>query len=169
MSKKIHIKLKEGSFWSRAAGVMMDNKRRVMLCRLDDEDVWVLPGGTIRCYETSKETIMREFLEETGLEIEVQRLLGVIENFFVFKDKKCHDIGFYYLVSPKEANHFCDQEVFIGQEERHTQDRSWKLIFKWFDSFNLENINLKPSILKKLLKELPDDPVHFIHHVEAVS
>jgi ADP-ribose pyrophosphatase YjhB (NUDIX family) len=169
MSQKIQIKLKEGSFWSRTAGVMVDNKRRVLLCRLEDEDVWVLPGGTIRCYESSKETVRREFLEETGFEIKIQRLLGVIENFFVFNGKKCHDIGFYYLVSAKESNPFCDQEEFIGQEERHTLDRSWKLIFKWFNSSNLENVNLKPSILKKLLKELPEHPVHVIHHANDVS
>jgi ADP-ribose pyrophosphatase YjhB (NUDIX family) len=169
MPKKIHIKLKEGSFWSRAAGMMVDSERRVLLCRLDDEDIWVLPGGTIRCYESSKETVRREFLEETGFEIEVQRLIGVIENFFVFKDKKCHDIGFYYLVSAKETDQFCEQEKFVGQEERHTQDRSWKLIFKWFDSSNLDNVNLKPSILKNLLKELPEHPIHVIHHAEGAS
>jgi ADP-ribose pyrophosphatase YjhB (NUDIX family) len=164
VSKKIRIEWEEGNFWSRAAGVMMDEKGRVLLSRLEDENVWVLPGGTIRGYETSEETVKREFLEETGFEIEVHRLLWVIENFFAFNDKKCHDIGFYFLVSAKEAKELWEQEEFVGQEEQHTPDRSWKLIFKWFDQRDLVNLNLKPSVLIELLKHLPENPRHIIHH-----
>jgi 8-oxo-dGTP pyrophosphatase MutT (NUDIX family) len=164
VSKKIRIEWEDGSFWSRAAGIMVGGKKRVLLSRLEDEDVWVLPGGTISLYETSEETVKREFLEETGFEIEVHRLLWIIENFFVFNDDKCHEIGFYFLVSPKEAKRFWEQEEFIGQEEQHTPDKSWKLIFKWFDPSELDKLNLKPSVLIKLLKNIPEHPVHIIHH-----
>ena len=164
MPSKISITSEDGRFGPRAAGIMVDGKKRVLLSRLEDEDFWFLPGGIIRLHETSQETVKREFLEETGFEIEVHRLLWIIENFFVFNDEKCHDIGFYFLVSPKEAKEFWEQEEFIGQEEQHTPDRSWKLIFKWFDPSELDKLNLKPSVLIELLKNIPEHPVHIIHH-----
>ncbi|UCE44141.1 MAG: hypothetical protein JSV57_01220, partial [Candidatus Bathyarchaeota archaeon] len=109
------------------------------------------------------ETVKREFLEEAGFEIEVHRLLCIIENFFIFKDEKYHEIGLYFLVSPKEAKELWEQQEFIGQEEQHAPYRSRRLIFKWFDSSELDKLNLKPSVLIEILKNMPEHPVHFIH------
>jgi 8-oxo-dGTP diphosphatase len=39
-------------------------------------DDWCLPGGFIEGYEHPEESAMREVLEETGLKIEIDRLLG---------------------------------------------------------------------------------------------
>ncbi len=164
MPNKISITLEDGSFGSRAAGIMVNGKKRVLLSRLEDEDFWFLPGGIIRLHETSQETVKREFLEETGFEIEVHRLLWIIENFFIFNDEKYHEIGLYFSVSPKEAKELREQQEFIGQEERHAPDRSWKLIFKWFDPSELDKLNLKPSVLIGLLKSIPEHPVHIVHH-----
>ena len=164
MPNQISVTLEAGSFGSRAAGIMVDGEKRVLLSRLEDEDFWFLPGGIIRLQESSQETVKREFLDETGFEIEVHRLLWIIENFFIFNDEKYHEVGLYFLVSPKEAKELREQQEFIGQEEQHTHDRSWKLIFKWFDPSELDKLNLKPSVLIELLKNIPEHPVHIIHH-----
>jgi 8-oxo-dGTP pyrophosphatase MutT (NUDIX family) len=163
VSNKIRVTLEDGSFGSRAAGIMVDGKKRVLLSRLEDEDTWVLPGGIICLHETSQETVKREFLQETGFEIEVHRLLWIIENFFVFNNERYHEFGFYFLVAPKRDKDLWEQEEFMGQEEKHTSDRSWKLVFKWFDPSELDNLNLKPSVLIGLLKNMPEHPVHIIH------
>ena len=101
MTNRINISCEDGRFGSRAAGIMIDGDKRVLLSRLEDDDIWVLPGGLIRLNETSQETVKREFFEETGFEIKVDRLLWIIENFFVFNDEKYHEVGFYFLVSPQ--------------------------------------------------------------------
>jgi 8-oxo-dGTP pyrophosphatase MutT (NUDIX family) len=146
---------------------MVDGKKRVLLSRLEGEDFWFLPGGIVRLHETSQETIKREFFEEAGFGIEVHRLLGIIENFFTFNDEKYHEIGFYFLVSPKEAKELWEQQEFVGQEESDTPYRCRKLIFKWFDLDELDELNLKPSVLIELLKNMPEHPVHIIHHAYA--
>ncbi len=164
VSKKISFDWDEGWFGIRAAGVMLDGKNRVLLSRLEDEDVWVLPGGAISLHETLNAAVKREFLEEAKFEIEVHRLLWILENYFVFNGKRAHDIGFYFLVSPEEARGVWERDEFVGQEELHTHDRSWVLIFKWFDISKLKDLNLKPSVFIKLLKNIPKHPTHVVHN-----
>lgn len=154
----------DGRFGSRAAGIMVDGKKRVLLSRLEGEDFWFLAGGIIRLHETSQETVKREFLEEAGFEVEVHRLLGIIENFFTLNDEKWHEIGFYFLVSPKEAKGLWEQQEFVGREESDTPYRCRRLTFRWFDLSELDELNLKPSVLIELLTNKPEHPVHIIHH-----
>ncbi|KRF18820.1 DNA mismatch repair protein MutT [Nocardioides sp. Soil797] len=42
---------------------------------------WTLPGGGMEDYESTQETAIREFREETGLDVELDGLLGVDVNY----------------------------------------------------------------------------------------
>jgi 8-oxo-dGTP pyrophosphatase MutT (NUDIX family) len=164
MPRKIDIIWDEGWFGTRSAGVMLDERNRVLLCRLEDDDIWVLPGGGMVLHETSEETVRREFFEEANFEVNVHKLLWIEENYFVFNEKKVHGIGFYFLVSPKDATGVWEQDEFFGQEEEISPSENWTLIFKWFNTSELDELNLKPSYLKKVLKNIPEHPVHIVHH-----
>src|SRR6266571_1482135 len=50
---------------------------RVLLAHRRDIDWWNLPGGGMEVGETVDEAMRREVLEETGLEVEVERVVGV--------------------------------------------------------------------------------------------
>lgn len=50
---------------------------RVLLAHRRDIDWWNLPGGGMEAGETVEQAVRREVLEETGLEVEVERLVGV--------------------------------------------------------------------------------------------
>lgn len=50
---------------------------KVLLCRLSYIDLWSLPEGGVERGETPVEAVEREVLEETGLEVEVRRLVGI--------------------------------------------------------------------------------------------
>lgn len=50
---------------------------RILLEKRSDCGLWGLPGGRIEAGESIKDSAIREVQEETGLEIEVVKLLGV--------------------------------------------------------------------------------------------
>lgn len=57
--------------------------------------LWSLPGGRVERGETDAEAVVREVLEETGLDVTVVRLLGTVEipaadgDIHVVRDYEC--------------------------------------------------------------------------------
>jgi 8-oxo-dGTP diphosphatase len=61
-----------------AAAVIMDSEGRVLLVKHNyGKYNWELPGGLSEQNESAENTAKREVLEETGLEVSVERLTGV--------------------------------------------------------------------------------------------
>ena len=60
-----------------------------------DKDVWLPPGGGIEEGETAEDALRREFLEETGLEIKVGKLLFTKE----FIHAPLHAIELYFMIT----------------------------------------------------------------------
>ena len=57
--------------------IIHDCDRRVLLCHRRDHDLWNLPGGVLERGEAPWDGVTREVREETGLDVEVSRLIGV--------------------------------------------------------------------------------------------
>src|SRR3954454_25042734 len=57
--------------------VIIDDRDRVLLMKRADTGEWGLPGGLMEPGESFEDTGRRETLEETGLELDELRLLGV--------------------------------------------------------------------------------------------
>lgn len=60
-----------------AFAIIWDNDRRVLLCHRRDFDAWNLPGGRVESGELPTEAVIREVREETGLEVAIERLVGI--------------------------------------------------------------------------------------------
>lgn len=103
-----------------------------------------LPGGSLEEGESLSLAMKREFKEETGIEIEIKKNLGVIDfmlqwNWKEFTD--VHHIAVYYLVN-KIGGEIARPEQFDGQDslgaiwvsERDiTKDNASPLVLKAFD------------------------------------
>jgi 8-oxo-dGTP diphosphatase len=64
--------------WTLGAfAIIFDEQERVLLSHRRDMDAWNLPGGGIEHGELPTEAVLREVMEETGLEVSIERLLGV--------------------------------------------------------------------------------------------
>jgi 8-oxo-dGTP diphosphatase len=64
--------------WTLGAfAIIFDAESRVLLCHRRDMDAWNLPGGGVERGELPTEAVLREVQEETGLEADIERLLGV--------------------------------------------------------------------------------------------
>ena len=51
----------------------------VVVCGRDSDGVWGLPKGTPDAGESLEEAAVREVSEETGLQVEIVKKLGVVE------------------------------------------------------------------------------------------
>ena len=60
-----------------ASVVILDAEGRVLLQKRDDFETWGIPGGRVEIGEDVKTAAIREVKEETGLDVELVRLVGV--------------------------------------------------------------------------------------------
>ena len=60
-----------------AFALILDGRSRLLLCRRKKDGKWNLPGGHLDAKEAPWDTVVREVREEIGLDVRVQRLLGV--------------------------------------------------------------------------------------------
>ena len=69
--------------------VMDDKNRMLMVCQHhEDRDIWMVPGGGIEEGESSLEAAVREVDEETGLDVQIEKLLWHVEE--VSEDDRRH-------------------------------------------------------------------------------
>jgi 8-oxo-dGTP pyrophosphatase MutT (NUDIX family) len=152
------IKHKGERFTVRAAGVCVRDDH-VLLQTEEQLDFWVLPGGRCEMGEHTADTVQREMWEETGLEVRVDNLLWVMENFFTHEGKAFHEIAFYYQMTlPEAMPSALVQPEFMGVEG----DKP--LTFRWFPLAEVDDVRLFPTYFRHALCELPTSPVHVVHH-----
>ncbi|MBQ8556835.1 MAG: NUDIX domain-containing protein [Clostridia bacterium] len=58
-------------------GCIFNGKGEVLLQRRGDSSLWGFPGGAIEPGESICEAAIREIKEETGLDVEVKKLIGI--------------------------------------------------------------------------------------------
>ena len=64
-----------------ACAVIFDqNHEKILLTKRADNGLWCLPGGKMESGESVEECCLREVFEETGLHVNVKRLIGVYSN-----------------------------------------------------------------------------------------
>ncbi|MGN7779296.1 NUDIX hydrolase [Mycolicibacterium sp. 22603] len=62
------------------AGIVVRDDDRVLVIKRDDNGHWEAPGGVLELDESFEAGVRREVLEETGIEVTVERLTGVYKN-----------------------------------------------------------------------------------------
>ena len=100
-----YLKLDQAVFNYRVAGIWIENGH-VLLHRDVNESNWSLPGGRVEIAEDSQSSLKREFREELGIDVHVDRMALVIENFFEHAGKDFHEIGFYYAITSEGKSIF---------------------------------------------------------------
>jgi len=72
---------KQGQLRTGCSAVIFDATRtKALLTRRTDNGRWCVPGGAMEAGESAAEACIREVWEETGLHVEVKRLIGIYSN-----------------------------------------------------------------------------------------
>ncbi len=79
------------------------NHGEILLGRSRFTGKWDIPGGGVEPWETLEEGMTREFREETGVSVRVERLVDFRESFIAFAQHPFHSLRYYYLVSANDG------------------------------------------------------------------
>ena len=138
--KDIEIKNNNVKFKYRVSGLLIkDNK--LLVVKINDNSFYCLPGGHVELLENSNDAIIREFKEETGFDVQVEKFLFVTENFFKSGTFDCHELGMYYLL---KSDNIPIKDFNKNEDEG---DKITRLSFKWIDVDNISCV--KPEFLKE--------------------
>ncbi|MBE6815598.1 MAG: NUDIX domain-containing protein [Ruminococcaceae bacterium] len=94
-----------------AGGCIFNKNGEVLLQKRADCNKWGFPGGAVELGETPEMAAKREVKEETGLEIEVQKLIGIYTDSDVVypNGDKAHSICICYEMSVVDGELSCDE------------------------------------------------------------
>jgi ADP-ribose pyrophosphatase YjhB (NUDIX family) len=117
----------------RAYGVLV-HEGRVALVRSSNPrhvpPLWWLPGGGIDFGEAPEDTLVREFVEETGLHVVSPELLGVTSDVRHRENgDKIHTVRIIFSVAYASGE--------MSHEVHGTTDHA-----AWFELSDLENVNV---------------------------
>ncbi|SCZ08561.1 NUDIX hydrolase [Alkaliphilus peptidifermentans] len=136
----------------RSVGVLIKNNRMLVQC---DNNEYALPGGHVAIGETSEETLIREYKEETGADIFCNRLIWVEETFWKWGSRDAHGIAFYYLISLKNDADIPD-DSFVSQKD------NCNIMLKWVSIEEMKQLTIYPSFIKDKIENISDGIEHFV-------
>lgn len=142
----------------RVAGIALRDGH-VLVCREDDDDYCMLPGGRVEMSEPSNLALHREMEEELALPISVGRLLYVSESFYGREGERFHELGFMYAIELPDAVRPGGTQPFLVRE-----DEGKLLQFSWVPlaGNDLERMRLLPPWLPQRLQQVGDRTEHVV-------
>lgn len=92
-------------FRYRAAAIIVENGC-VLFAGNAREDYLYSVGGAVHMGETAEAAVVREVLEETGINYEIDHLAVIHENFFressgALQGLDCHEISLYFMMKSR--------------------------------------------------------------------
>lgn len=131
----------------RSCGILIENNA-VLLLRLfspvSRELVWTPPGGGVEFGETLSETLIREFREETGLEVSCGPLLHINE----LVKPPFHAVEHFYEVYKTGGM------LETGTDPEHDDDKQVIKDARFVPLEEVSRLSVKPETLLKFLSRV---------------
>lgn len=153
----ISVRFENAGRFNYRTAVVVIHKGRILLHKPVEESYWALPGGRVTLMETSSDAAVREMQEELHVDVNIDRLLWITENFFTYNQESSHEIGFYYKASLKDT-----KQIPLGKDPFHGHEGERILLYQWYPVNKLDDITIKPLFLKNGLQQLPKSIQHVI-------
>lgn len=131
----------------RVAGVLIENDEILLIEHIKNgKKYWLVPGGGVDWGESTSEALIREFKEETNLDIEVEKFLFLSET--IAPDKKKHVINLYFQI--KKSSDSAD--MILGNEKNLFD-------LKFVKRDEIENLKIYPNIKKQIIELLNKEEI----------
>lgn len=119
-------------FTVRVYGFLLNELEQILISHenIDGQLLVKLPGGGLEFGEGPQECLVREYEEETGLNIAVKRLVHVTSQYIqsLFDDEE-QVIGIYYIVEPRRHGEVPD----LQEREQPFRNKKNLLRQEWVD------------------------------------
>jgi ADP-ribose pyrophosphatase YjhB (NUDIX family) len=142
---------KANSLVPGASAIVADKRGRILLQRRSDNGRWALPGGLMDIGESIAEAIAREVQEETGLDVEPERIVGVYTDpahVFAYDDGEV-----------RQQFSICFACRLVGGEVRPSTESTE---VRFFPTADIDSLDMHPSIRLRIEDYLKDEPGAFI-------
>ena len=126
-------------------------REKILLTRRADNGKWCLPGGRMEPGESASECCMREVLEETGLQVSIQKLAGVYTSpdwVIEYRDGNRHQLVAFSFVC----------EVTAG--ELQLSDETTE--FGWFTREQIKSMDLVEHHPQRIADAWANQPEAFV-------
>lgn len=103
-----------------AAYAIIVKDQEILLLKTKTTGKYWFPGGGIEIGERMETGLKREIQEETGISIEIQKLLDFKEIFFYYEplDEAYHNFSFFFICKPLSFDIVRDEDVDDGESEK---------------------------------------------------
>ncbi|MGW1031648.1 NUDIX domain-containing protein [Streptomyces antibioticus] len=136
---------KANSVVPSVTAVVRDDAGKLLLIHKTDNDLWALPGGGHDIGERIADTVVREVREETGIDVEVDNIVGL------YTDPKhvlAYDDG-----EVRQQFSICFRAHSVGGSLR-TSSESKEV--RWVDPADLDGLDIHPSMMLRIRHGLDD-------------
>lgn len=153
--RDIQFRVGDKKFNCRVNGICV-KENKILISKMKTDAYWTFVGGKVAFGESTDAAILREYKEEVGVDLQIDKLIALIENFFDLQGYSWHQyIFFYHLRDDNNVLEFFDGERQIADEEN--------AVYKWFDLSELADAPIKPDCLKEILQKISQGIQHYIN------
>ena len=142
-------------FNCRVNGICI-KENKIFLSKLKTDEYWTFVGGKVEFDEATDAAILREYKEEVGVDLQVDKLLALIENFFDLGGDSWHQYIFFYQL--RDDNNVL--EFFEGERQIADNEDG---VYKWVDLSELDNMLIKPDCSREVLNKVSQEIQHYIN------
>ena len=142
-------------FRYRTAAIIIEDDC-VLMASNDVSRYYYSVGGGVHLGETAEESVVREVLEETGVNYEIDRLAFIHENFFdgngITTGLKCHEVAFYFLLKSVGSQSLNSNSICAEGKE----------YMNWLPIKELKTHTIYPAFFAEKLINMPPHIEHIV-------